>query len=123
MAFYVTSMLVARVCFVQHLLTSTITSSERVFMTTSKRANPLLPFVLCATSVFADDVDVTLQDKEFQRALRRMARLEAQMGQTAFEQLMATVARSVSKVAWTQLLEAAESQHQSSNGASRPSLH
>lgn len=81
-----------------------------------KRVNPLLPFVLCATSVFSDDVDATVDDKEFQRALLTLARLEEQMGQAAFEQLMETITRSISKVAWTQLLEAAEARHHSLSG-------
>lgn len=85
-------------------------------MTILKRVNPLLPFVLCATSVFADDVDVTLQDEQFQGELRALARLEERMGQAAFEQLMAAVVRSVSKLAWAQLFEAAESGQQSLSG-------
>jgi hypothetical protein len=80
-------------------------------MTPSKRVNPLLPFVLCATSVFADDVDATMNDIGFQRALQALARLEEQMGQAEFERLLASITRSVSKIAWTQLLEAAEAQY------------
>jgi hypothetical protein len=74
---------------------------------TFRRVNPLLPFVLCATSVFSEDVELTTRDKDFQLALLRMARLEAQIGQPAFEKLMAAVVESVSEVAWARLLEAA----------------
>ncbi len=83
---------------------------------TSKRVNPLLPFVLSATSVFADDVDAALEDNEFQGALRAMAHLEQQLGQAAFEKLIAAVAESVSEAAWARLCEAAQSEQPSSSG-------
>jgi len=83
---------------------------------TSKHVNPLLPFVLSATSAFADDVDAILEDNEFQRALQAMAHLEQQLGQAAFEKLIAAVTESVSKVAWARLFEAAQSEQRSSSG-------
>jgi hypothetical protein len=93
-------------------------------MSVSKRVNPLLPFVLCATSVFADNVNASLQDEQFQGELRALALLEERMGQAKFEQLMATVVLSASKRAWAQLFEAAQSvQQSSSGGVFHPSLH
>jgi hypothetical protein len=73
----------------------------------TKRVNPLLPFVLCATSVFVEDVEVAMQDEEFRGAMKLMARVEQHIGRAAFERLMASVAQSVSKKAWSDLLEAA----------------
>lgn len=72
-----------------------------------KSVNPLLPFILCATSAFADELDATIEDEEFLVALSVMADIERKLGQAAFEHIMATIARSVSKLAWDQLLDAA----------------
>ncbi len=72
-----------------------------------KSVNPLLPFILCATSVFSEELDATIEDEEFLLALSVMADIERKLGQPTFEHIMATIARSVSKVAWVQLVDAA----------------
>lgn len=73
-----------------------------------KSVNPLLPFVVCATSVFAEEVEATIDDEEFKWALTAMAQIEHRVGRAAFERIMAKVARSVSKAAWAQLFRAAD---------------